>query len=308
MKEHRQAKSGFQQVAELIFYGNYFYGICAVAIMLETAVQLKLPYDGPLVYMLAFVATVLFYNYPYARKNNAPSENPRALWYRRHHGWVVRSQWVLTMALMLLLALLFMQHGRAIRNPGSVEWLLLLVFPVAGGMYYGANFLSRKRNLRQIGWLKPFVIGFVWAGVANVYPILYHNLLHDDLYELTFQAGLLFLKTFMFVSMLAIMFDIKDYEADSRNQLNTLVVKFGLRKTILYVVVPLTLLGLLTFLSYAVTHDFSLLKMALMMIPFFLLLAAARSFRKRRTLLYYLVVIDGLFIVKACFGILATLV
>lgn len=306
METHRQAKSWFQQAAEWIFYGNYFYGFCAVAIMLETVVQLHIPYDGPLLYSLAFVATVVFYNYPYARLNHAPSDNPRTEWYRRHHRWIMRSQFVLTTILLCLLGWLLLHYGQAILLAGWVDWVLLLLFPIIGAMYYGANFFSKRHNLRQIGWLKPFVIGFVWAGVANVYPILYHKLINHSPYILTFRAVLLFLKSFMFVSMLAILFDIKDYEADSKHQLNTLVVKFGLRKTIFYVVFPLTMLGLLTFLSYAVLHQFSLLRMALMMVPFFLLLAAARSLRKRRTLLYYLTVIDGLFIVKAFFGILAT--
>ena len=262
MEAHRRKKSRFQQVAEFIFYGNYFYGICVVAIMLETAVQLKVS-DGLFVYCVAFVATVIFYNYPYARISSSPSSNPRTQWYVCHHAWVVKSQVALTAALVLSLVLLFVQHEEEIKHLGGMGWFLLLIFPVTGGMYYGSNFLSKRHNLRQIGPLKPFVIGFVWAGVANVYPILYHQLLHPAPYQLTLQAVLLFLKTLMFVAVLAILFDIKDHEADSKHQLNTLVVKFGLRKTIFYVVFPLTLLGLLTFLSYAVTHQFNLLKMAL---------------------------------------------
>jgi 4-hydroxybenzoate polyprenyltransferase len=305
MNSHHQPKPWSQRLAECIFYGNYFYGICAVAIMLETDVQLKIPFDGIPIYALTFAATVLFYNYPYARISRSPSNNPRTQWYVRHHAAVVISQFILTTALLLLLISSLVQHGKEIERQTPAAWFLFLIFPIIGTLYYGSNLLTKKYNLRQIGPLKPFVIGFVWAGVANVYPILYDHLLHPGPYTLTLQATLLFLKTLMFVAMLAILFDIKDYEADSKHQLNTLVVKLGLRKTIFYVVFPLTLLGLLTFLSYALTHQFNLLKILLMMVPFFLLLAAARSLRKRRTLMYYLVVIDGLFIVKAFFGILA---
>lgn len=276
--------------------------------MLETVFQLRIPYDGPLPYCIAFVATVLFYNYPYARNFTSPSNNPRTAWYARHHKWIMRSQLILAVVLLFLLGWLLLMHGRQIGQISAASWWLMLVFPVVGAMYYGSNFLSKKHNLRQIGWLKPFVIGFVWAGVSNVYPILYHNLFFTVPYEPTFRAFLLFFKSLMFVSMLAILFDIKDYEADSENQLKTLVVKLGLQKTIFYVVFPLTLLGLLTFLSYAVHQQFSLLKMVLLMVPFFALLAAARSLRKSRTLMYYLVVIDGLFIVKAFFGILSSVI
>ncbi len=112
----------------------------------------------------------------------------------------------------------------------------------------------------------------------------------------------------MFISVLAMMFDIKDYEADSQNNLNTFVVKIGLRKMIFYIFLPLPLLGVLTFLSYATLNHFHLLKMVLIMIPFFLLILAGLSLRKRRSLMYYLVVIDGLMVVKAVFGIVAMLV
>lgn len=279
-----------------------------MALMAETAVQMKVPFDGVSVYCLAFVATVLFYNYPYARNYTSTSNNPRVQWYIRNHRWVIRNQVLFTTMLIGAIGYFAFRYAFEITHMGGLQWVLLLVFPVVGATYYGANVLSKKYSLRQIGWLKPFVIGFVWAGVATIYPLLWHNVLHSKHYEITLLGSLLFVKNLMFTSVLAIMFDIKDYTADSKNELNTLVVKIGLQKTIWYVLMPLPILGLLTFISYAVLHEFSLPKMLLIMIPFFSLLLAAASLRKPRTLLYYLVVIDGLFIVKAFFGIVAMLV
>jgi hypothetical protein len=39
------------------------------------------------------------------------------------------------------------------------------------------------------------------------------------------------------------MFDIKDYAADHNHQLKTFVVRYGLRKTIFYILIPLTLVS-----------------------------------------------------------------
>lgn len=303
-----KTKNGWQRFIELIFYGNYFYGLCAVALMLETVVELKIPFEDLTLYFIVFLATVLFYNYPYARNASASGSNPRTEWYRQHQRFVAKAQYVLSALLALLLIYFARKHIQQFRRVDVLTGLLFVIFPVVGGLYYGANFLSQKKNLRQIGWLKPFIIGFVWAGAVNVYPLLYDNLLCAVSPEFSLRAILLFLKTFMFTAMLAIMFDVKDYAADSRQGLGTLVVKMGLRRTIFYVLVPLTLLGLLTFLSYAVTYHFEFLKLVLMAVPFFLLLATAISLKKRRTLMYYLVVIDGLLIVKAVFGIAAMMV
>jgi hypothetical protein len=70
-------------------------------------------------------------------------------------------------------------------------------------------------------------------------------------------------------------------------------------------VLPLALIGLVTFVYYAETHHFSRMKILLNVIPFVLLLAGALSLRKRRSLLYYLSVIDGLMLAKAICGIIA---
>lgn len=308
LKNTFQKKSRAQKLIEFVFYGNYFYGFCIVALMFEAKSQLNLQVNGTLIYLIAFFATVLFYNYPYARNYTSPSNNPRTQWHIHNHSFIVRSQVILTFVLAALVVWFIFLHSHELKNVRTLQWLLFLVFPLAGIMYYGLNFFSSKYNLRKIGWLKPFIIGFVWAGVANIYPELYFDLLNSKSYSFSLLGNLLFLKNLMFVSFLAIMFDIKDYVSDSNYQINTLVVKFGLRKTIFYVLLPFTILGLLTFIAYALTHQFSLLKMSLIMIPFFLLIAAATSFRKRRSLLYFFVVIDGLMIVKAIFGILSMMV
>lgn len=186
------------------------------------------------------------------------------------------------------------------------EWLLMIVFPVAGAFYYGLdNKAFGKYNLRKVGWLKPFIIGFVWAGLVTIYPVMYHNIEHGLHYIPTFIGGLLFLKNFMFVTVLCIMFDIKDYAADSNAHLQTFVVKVGLRKTIFYILIPLCILGLGSFLAYGTTLHFSLMKILLNTIPFICLITVAYSMHKRQSIFYYLILIDGLMLVKAVFGSIA---
>lgn len=295
------------RLIEFIFYGNYFYGFCVPALMLETCRLLNIPGNGVLMYSVAFIATVLFYNYPYTKKYDPLSSNPRTQWYFRNRSWVGKSLVVLTVLLAILVTWFVRENIPLFNNTGIGQWLLLLLFPLTGALYYGASFISGF-NLRKISFIKPFVIGFVWAGVVTIYPVLYYDVKCSKEVLYTFLANLLFFKNFMFISVLAIMFDIKDYVTDSHTRLNTLVVKIGLRKTIFYVLLPLPVLGLLTFISYAIPHQFDIPKMTLIMCPFFLLLAVAYSLKQRRTLLYYLVVVDGLMLLKALFGIIASFV
>jgi 4-hydroxybenzoate polyprenyltransferase len=109
----------------------------------------------------------------------------------------------------------------------------------------------------------------------------------------------------MFVSMLCIIFDIKDYEDDQRQNLKTIVVQTGLLKTIFLIVIPLSVLGLGTFIYYALTHSFHPGKIILNTIPFLLLIGIAYSLKKYKSILYYFIIIDGLLVVKAICGTIA---
>ncbi len=293
------------RAVDCCFYGNYFLGLCAVAQVIETAALLKLPWRNGWLLAFVFAATVLFYTYPYVRRGSAESKNPRTQWYRRHFLFVCLSQVFLTLWLGVSGLLFCLQYGNAILKIELWEWGLLLVFPFVSALYYGGNVLSYRLNLRRIGWLKPFLIGFAWAGLTLVYPILFSRIQYGHHLALTWFPWLLFMKYLMFTSLLAILFDIKDKVADRGGGLDTWVVRLGLRRTLFHVTLPLTVLGVLTFLSYAVVRGFSIPRMVLILVPFVLLMLAILSLRRPRSLLYYLVVIDGLMLAKAAFGIAA---
>lgn len=294
-------------VIEAVFYGNFFYGICTVLSALETDLLQRQNLNPALFYIVLFSATVLFYNYPYARLERTHLQNPRTAWHQRNLMAMRVCQILLTLLISIAAIVFFANHCDAVSIVSWRNALLALIFPVAGGFYYGLNLASMRYNLRNIGWLKPFVIGFVWAGATVILPPLYRDIINGTDFQFTLQSNILFLKTFMYLSVLAIMFDIKDYTADSRANLKTVVVSVGLRKTISYVLIPLPILGILAIGSYGFLKDFSPIRLLLLTIPILLLLPAAWSLRRRRSLLYYLVVIDGLILLKAAFGIFASL-
>lgn len=286
----------------LIFFGNYFYGICAVGLSIEASLQQRYPLNGPLVYLLLFLVTVLYYTLAYISEGPGDSNNKRSVWYVRNKGLVKNSQRFL-FALFIIAALLFIrQTYHALLNAPFWYYILLFIFPLAAIMYYGS---FGRYNLRKFGWLKPFVIGFSWAGLVTVYPVVIACIEHGLVLELKLISFLLFIKNFMFVSVLCILFDIKDYATDYNHKLKTFVVEVGLRNTIFYIIIPLCILGLGTFLTYGFTHGFSTMKIALNTIPFVALLAVAYSFYRRRSILYYLIIIDGLMLLKAMCGIIA---
>lgn len=295
------------RLLQWIFYGNFFYGICAVAQSIEATLQQRFPLNGWIYYSIIFLSTVLYYNYPYARRYSSAAGNPRTAWYISHYRFLFWGQVTITFLLFVAAAAFLGRYRHLLTTISLQQWLLLLLFPAVAGLYYGLNFLSARYNLRSIGWLKPFIIGFTWAGLVAVYPVLWQNVQKGDPYRFTMIGNLLFVKNLMFIAMLCIMFDIKDYATDHSSRLKTFVVRLGLRKTIFNILIPLSLLGLFTFITYGLTHQFSSMKILLNMIPFILLLMTAVALRRRRPMMYYHVVIDGLMLVKAACGIIAML-
>lgn len=293
-----------QSLLAYIFFSNYFYGLCAIALSIEATLQQDFPLNSAGFYIFSFSITVLYYTRAYITEKKTGLNNPRSAWYRNKKKWVFNSQVILTITALIYTTSLLSGHFLFILRLPMINWMLMLVFPVVAALYYG---ISHRRfahyNLRNIGWLKPFIIGFVWAGLVTVYPILFYDMEKQIAFVPDWTGGFLFVKNLMFITVLSILFDIKDYAADHNQQLKTFVVKAGLRRTIFVIVIPLCILGLTSYLFYSAARDFSALRIIFNLIPFIVTIGVAYSLHRRKSIFYYLIVIDGLMMVKALFGI-----
>jgi Ca2+/Na+ antiporter len=290
------------------FFGNYFYGICAVALSIEATLQQRVPLNGVLYYVLIFLLTVIYYTKAYVSDTPAERHDPRTSWYVKNSREIYYSQVGFVMLSLVILIIMTIQNAGAIRHITALQITLITLFPAIAGFYYGIeNRFIPGFNLRNIGWMKPFVIGFVWAGFVTVYPIIYYAVVHRQVYQPDLIGSLLFLKNFMYITVLCIMFDIKDYATDSNQELKTFVVRAGLRATIFRIIIPLCILGLGSFLIFAIVREFSFFKILLNCIPFVLMVMLAYSLQRRRSILFYLVLIDGLMLVKAICGSIAVM-
>ena len=276
-----------------------------MALSIEASLQQRSALNTISYYTVVFVATVLYYTHAYIAEPMGSSGNKRADWYYQYRVMIRGSQLLLTLLLISFGIYLLRQNISGIMKAGMLSWCLLLFFPLVAVLYYGSTIPSRASySLRNKGWLKPFVIGFVWAGAVTVYPRIWYSIESETMYQPDMTSVLLFTKNFMYITMLCVMFDIKDYAADHNRQLKTFVVSYGLRKTIFYILIPLTAVGLGTFLVFAIMRDFPLLRIFINTLPFVLLIIVAYSLHQRKSILYYLAIIDGLMLAKAICGIL----
>ena len=296
-----------KRLVQLVFFGNYFVGILGIALSLETSVQLRLPFNSSAYYLLLFCATVMYYTYAYTGVlQSSSSNNLRANWYADHQTWVRHSQrFLLVMCAVLGGIILTRDYDQVLHLPVWC-WLIVGVILLSCILYYGLLPKSVFRlNLRNTGWLKAFVIGFVWAGCVSLVPIVVLQVENTPYTIDPVLMVVLFVKNWMFCTVNAMMFDFKDYADDSNKQLQTFVVRFGLNRTISFILIPLVLIGIFSLLAFTHYRHLGLVPMGILLIPFLLLLAVSYSMYRQKSIFYYLIVIDGLVLVKALCGIIA---
>jgi hypothetical protein len=300
-----------KSIVKNIFFGNYFYGVCVLALLLESSFQQGINLLHPTFYVLLFLSTIVYYTNAYIRINNPESVNPRISWYTKYAKTILYLQYtyiVLCIFLLLYYAYYLFYKQHLTHLIFFFNLIYLIPFALAAALYYGlsANGIG-KHNIRKIGWLKPIIIGFTWAGVTTIFPFVFNSMEFNQLIVFSNTIILLFIKNMMFVITLAIMFDIKDYASDYNHELKTFVVRYGLRKTIFCILLPLCIVGLGSFIVVAQLKDFSAIKIILNIIPFLALFYIAYSMIKRRSILYYLIIIDGLLLLKGVCGSLSML-
>ena len=294
------------KIIRFIFFGNYFVGLLAIALTFECVLQLNLPQLSLTYYLLLFLAPIIYYTFAYHNASTDPfAENPRNLWYFKNKKIIDFSQAGLTLICIVLAVFIFSDNYNGILNLPSIYWVAVVVISFAAIFYYGLlpkSFIVLDLRIR--GWLKPFVIGFVWACCANVLPLIVAKMEKNANIANIGIWAFLFLKNWMFCTVNAIIFDIKDYPTDANRHIRTFVVRHGLRKTIFNILMPLIAIGVLPMLLFAYLESFSLLHVFLSVLPFLLTIYLAYSMHRRQNIMYYLMIIDGLILIKALCGII----
>lgn len=315
-----------RRVLEFIFFGNYFYALCVLSLAIESSLQQSIGLNKFVFYLFICLSTIIYYTYAYMGqisfriamtgrkiKLTSPSEyhfyNERTKWYHRNDRLLNFTQliyMIIVIGCALHLSILDLHN---IFSLHLSEWFILFSVPLVALLYYGnAYFPLFKINLRKSGWLKPFVVGFVWAGIVTLYPPMFHRWEQNLHYTLDFLTFWLLVKNWMYIAVLAIMFDIKDYADDANRDVKTFVVRAGLRKTIFLILLPLIVIGLVAFTAFAFDKSFNMGHYLINLIPFLLLILVAYSMHRRRPIFFYLIIIDGLMLIKGICGIAGVLI
>ena len=290
------------------FYSNIFLGFCAVALCIETNLINHLSLNVFPFYLLIFFCPVIYYTRIYIKSVRTKNFNERTVWYSQNLKAIKVFLKVAVVLIAVLFVLLIAVNQSRLSMLSPLQLLLIVAFPLAAAWYTFTPTAFRIIKIRQIGWVKPFIVGLTWAGWVTIYPVIIWEVQRNQPISAPVTSlALLCLQNFLFFSINAIVFDIKDYRTDSYHQLKTYPVVFGVRNTFRYIISPLIILNLIVFFLFQSYHTFTILQILIQLIPYILLVFILLNYKNGRSVLYYLVAVDGLVFLKGFCGITSIL-
>lgn len=198
-------------IIKTLVYANVFIAICALAQVFLTYHLFSIPFNFANNSYLLFILLSTYLQYNVQRgyminQNNVHEERSQ---------WLIKHKKVLLISVGLsLLIVLFLCNNLSWTSIG-----IMIGAEVVSTLYYLQPF-----NLRRHGYIKPFLISSVWAISCSLVPLIENKLVTEN--SMFYVAS-----QFCFISVLCLLFDIKDGESDYLSGVNTYVNKFGVKIT-----------------------------------------------------------------------------
>lgn len=224
-----------RKLSELIVFSNLWIAFSAAGLTLNTYFIVD-QQPNFLVVLLVFLATFSVYNLQRLIKHYFQQKNAS-----KRHLWIFNHPKVLTVFVGLSAiasALLFF------RIFSLLDFIFLLPFS-AISIFYAATIFSKKKALRDIPFLKVFLIAITWAVSTVVLPLI------ELKQPICIENGALFVLNFLFILAITIPFDIRDLKLDA-NTTKTIPQGIGVNKAVnlsLTLVFVCLLIAIFTFQS-----------------------------------------------------------
>ncbi len=269
-----------KKISEFILFSSIFIACCAVSFCMETNILLGFPLNSFSFYCFVFGATLAQYNLHYLVKTTAVKDSLRLAWSQRNK----KVHFILlAIGAVLILYSLFSFH---------LKHFLILLFLGGISFLYSFPFIpfGKRRRIKDYGFLKIVTLALLWTLVTVWFPV--NNMPYDSLLFL-----LIFLKRFVFMFVLCLLFDIRDIEIDRAERINTLAVFLGSQKSYL-----LSYVLLFLFVSLSVFNYFYLPQsgvFAAMLISSVATLITIEITKKSNSDFIYLAGIDGMMLLQS---------
>ena len=221
---------------------NLFIAFAAAALTIQTQLQLGMvPQFHPYLFLI-FFATLFDYN---LHRLITVITNKEAL-NSDKHKWVLENNTLFYCLIILSVA------GFLWALIDADKAVLITLAPIALlTIFYSLPIFKNKKSifrLREIPCLKIFLISFVWSASTIFLPIIQSGKCHDKENIIA-----MLVERFLFVFAITIPFDIRDMQADSKENLKTIPLLIGKKNALLLSNIVLISFTFLCLLHYSST-------------------------------------------------------
>ena len=222
-----------RKLSAFILFSSIFIALCAIGLCIETNILLGVPLNNFSFYCFVFGATLVQYNLHYLLKKAAVPNSERLRWSQKNRMIHVI---FLSTGVLLILFSFFSFH---------LEHFVILALLGCISVLYSFPFLpfGKKRRIKDYGFLKIITLALLWTLVTVWFPVNGWQTDHG-------LFAFVFAKRFVFMLVLCLLFDVRDIEIDSKEQINTLAVVLGKKKSYRLSYILLLLFVALSFLQY----------------------------------------------------------
>ena len=268
-----------------LIHSHIYISLAAVSLTVSAQIQLGMKPQWHSYLFLIFFATLFEYN---IHRLVTVLTNKEALNSEKYH-WIREN-------LTEFYILVFISLAGFIGSVFLVKKEVLIAFaPLAIlTLFYSIPVFGNKKQLfrlREIPYLKIFLIAFVWSSATILLPVIQS----DEIFR-TGHIVTMLVERFFFIFAIAIPFDIRDMETDKNGGLKTIPHLINEKKAMAISYLSLLLFFLISFFHYQSQNEwFILVALGLSALTTYLFL---RSAKIRNTSWYHHGVLDGTLILQ----------
>ena len=260
-------------IVKTLVYANVFISFCAFAQVLLTYYIFHIPfnYENNSYLFFIFLSTFLQYNVQRGYiLSNQENKTERSQWLLRHKKKLIYA------IVLSLIAVLFLCN-----NLSWTSIFIMITAEVVSNLYY-----LPPVNLRKHGYIKAFLVAIIWVISCALVPLIENSLL-------SVQNSWYLIAQFLFISVLCLLFDIKDIRKDYMVGINTYANKFGVNLT-KYLCLALQLFALF---GYCFHYHSGISVLGYLLFTILVMLFILQTNDKKHAFYYY-IWIDGLLMIQ----------
>lgn len=247
---------------------------------IETNLLLHLPLNTISFYCFVFGATLVQYNLHYYVKKKAIQNSERIVWSQKNK---TTHRILILIGLVLLITSLF-----------SFRFHHLIFLAILGAItfLYSVPVLpfKEKKRIKDYGLLKIITITLLWTLVTVWFPV-------DGAGVTGLPFQLIFIRRFIFIFVLCLMFDIRDAEIDLSENIRTLPIITGIKRSYRIAYVLLIIFILLSVLQVVKNHNIA--EFNAMIISALATFIMIEYSKKNNSDFVFLACIDGMMLLQA---------